>query len=212
MKKLMLLISIFSFYAIAFSQNVVVTCDKNNVLYIGVDNPISVAAANYLSDQIIVKADPGSIEVFNGRYSYRGTEPGSVRITVYKKSNLKEIGSWSFRLRYIPDPVAKVSAWSNGNNNARAIILKSQNWIRADLEDFDYDAMFRVDSFTLNVFYRDSCVIKEVFNFGNKFNNEVSETLKTIKNGDIVMFKHIYVIGPDGRRRLISPLVLTITD
>ena len=212
MKKLIILIPFLNFYSVAFSQKLAVSCDKNNVLYIGVDNPITVAAANLSSDQIIVKAENGNIEGSDGRYFFRGTEPGSTYIIVYKKSTLEKIGSWSFRLRYIPDPVAKVGPWGNDNARARAIVLKSQYWIRADLEDFDYEATFRVDSFTLNIFYQDSCIIKEVFNVGNKFNDKVSEALKTIKNGDIVIFKKIYVTGPDRRRRLISPLVLTIID
>lgn len=212
MKKLLVIIYLLSFHSAVISQNVLVTCDKNNDLYIGVDNPISVAVENYPSSQIIVKADHGTLEGSGWRYFYRGTEPGGVHITVYKKSNLKKIGSWVFRLRYIPNPIAKVGPWGNDNGNARAVVLKSQYWIRSDLEYFDYEATFRVDSFTLNVFYHDSCVVKEVFNVGNKFNTEVLEALSTIKNGDIVMFKKIYATGPDKRTRSLSPLVLTIID
>lgn len=212
MKKLLVIIYFLSSHSAVISQNVVVTCDKNNDLYIGVDNPISVAVENYPSNQIIVKADHGTLEGSGWRYFYRGTEPGGVSITVYKKSNLKEIGSWHFRLRYIPDPVPKIGPYGNSYRNARAIVLRSQNWIRADLEYFDYEATFRVDSFTLSIFYRDSCFIKKVLNAGNNFTDEVRAALKTIKNGDIVIFEKISVIGPDRRRRLISPLVLTITD
>lgn len=211
MKKLLIIISFSSFYY-ASSQNISISADKNNVLYVGIDNPISIAVENYPFDQIIVKASHGSIEGSGGKYLYRGMEPGGVHIIIYKKTSLEEIGRRPFGLRYIPDPVAKVGAWGNDNGNARAVLLKSQNWIRADLEYFDFEATFRVLSFTLSIFYRDSCFIKEVLNTGNKFNDEVTAALKTIKKGDIVIFEEISVIGPDRRRRLISPLVLTITD
>lgn len=212
MKKVLIVMLFLSFSSAIISQHVVVTCDKNNDLYIGVDNPISVAVENYPSSQITVKADHGTLEGSGWRYFYRGTEPGVVRITAYNKSNLEKIGSWVFRLRYIPNPVAKVGPWGNDMGNARAVVLQSQNWIRADLEYFDYEATFRIDSFTLSILYRDSCFSKKVLNAGNNFNDEVKAALKTIKNGDIVIFEKISVIGPDRRRRLISPLILTITD
>ena len=80
------------------------------------------------------------------------------------------------------------------------------------LENFDFNAVFEIDSFTLNVIRTDTCYFKEVINIGNKFGSAVVEALMGIKRNDIVIFKKIYVIGPDGRQRLISPLVLTITD
>ena len=210
MKKLLVLISLLSFHSVVVSQNFSLSAVKNNVLYIGVDNPLSFAIENYPANQIIVKVDKGVVEGYGRNYSYRGTEPGTVVFTIYKKSNLEEIGRINFRAKYIPDPVPKVGISKGGI--IQAVVLKNQQFIRAELENFDFNAVFEIDSFTLNVIRTDTCYFKEVINIGNKFGSAVVEALMGIKRNDIVIFKKIYVIGPDGRQRLISPLVLTITD
>lgn len=211
MKKLMVLIPFFSFYFIASSQNIAVSAEKNNVLYIGVDNPISVVAENYPSRQLMVKAEKGTLFGSNGRiFIYRGIEPGNESIIIYNKENSKEVGRSNFRVKYIPDPVAKVGL--SGGGNIQGVILKNQQFLRAQLDNFDFDVAFTIDSFTLNIIRTDSCFFKEVINIGSKFGSAVTEALSGIKKDDIVIFKKIYVLGPDGRSRLLSPLVFTIID
>jgi hypothetical protein len=210
MKKLLILISFFGFHADVVSQNFSLSAVKNNVLYIGVDNPLSVSVENYPANQIIVKADKGIVEGYGRNCIYRGTEPGTVVFTIYKKSNLEEIGRINFRAKFIPDPVTKVGPSKGGI--IQAVVLKNQQFIRAELENFDYNAAFIIDSFTLNIIRTDTCFFKEVINIGNKFGSAVIEALNSIKKNDIVIFKKIYTLGPDNRSRLLSPMVFTITD
>jgi GldM C-terminal domain len=211
MKKLLVIISFLVYHSAVVSQNISVSADKNNVLYIGVDNPISVVVENYPSRQLIVKAEKGTLIGSNGRiFIYRGVEPGNESIIIYNKENSKEIGRSTFRVKYIPDPVAKVGL--SGGGNIQAIVLKNQQFIRAELQNFDFDAMFQIDSFTLNIIRTDTCFFKEVINIGNKFGSAVTEALSSIKKNDIVIFKKISSVGPDGRSRLLSPIVFAITD
>ena len=210
MKKLTTIIAFFVFYS-ASAQKFSISADKNNVLWIGVDNPLTIAVENYPSNQIVVKADKGEIiGGYGNKYIYRGSEPDGISIILYKKSNLKEIGRWSFRLKHIPDPVPKVGP--SGGGDIQRIVLINQQYIRADIENFDFNAMFGIDSFTLNVIRTDTCFFKEIINIGSKFGNAVSEALSSIKKNDIVIFKKIYAKGPDGRSRLLSPLVFTIIE
>ena len=211
MKKLLVLISFLGFHSAVSSQNIAIVADKNNVLYIGVDNPISIVVENYPSNQLVIKAGKGTITGSYGKtFIYRGIEPGNESIIIYKKERLEEIGRSTFRVKYIPDPIAKVGP--SGGGNIKAAILKNQQYIRAELENFDFDAVFEIDSFTLNIIRPDTCFFKEVISIGNKFGSAVAEALISIKKNDIVIFKKIYAIGPEGRQRLLSPIVFTITD
>ena len=212
MKKLIAFIPFFIFFSTS-AQNFLVSADKNNVLYIGVDNPLSIIVENYSSSQILVKADRGHISSGYGHtYMYNGSdqEPGPVSIILYNRSTSKEFGRSTFRLKYIPDPVAKVGPSAGGN--IYAVVLKNQQYIRAELENFDFNAMFGIDSFTINIIRTDTCYFKEVINIGNKFGSEVIKALEGIKKNDIVIFKKIYALGPDGRTRILSPIIFTVTE
>jgi hypothetical protein len=212
MRRSMTFIALLIFSS-ALAQNFTVSADRNNIFYIGVDNPFSITFQDYRSSQLVVKASKGQVSTGYGHnFTYNGSDqkPGPVFIIIYDASTSKEIGRANFRLKYIPDPVAKVGPSAGGNING--VVLKNQQYIRADLENFDFDVMFAIDSFTLNILRTDTCFFKEVTNMGSKFGSAVTGALSVIKKNDIVIFKKIYARGPDGRSILLFPIVFTITD
>lgn len=210
MKKLFIIICYFIFYS-ASGQIFSISADKNNILYLGVDNPITIAVENYSANEISVKVDNGELLGGYGRtYVYRGSKPGIVTFTIYKKSNLQVIGRSMFRTKYIPTPIAKVGP--SGGGDIEKVILENQQFIRADLENFDFDARLTVDSFTISIIRIDTCYFKQIKNIGNKFSNAVVEALKAIKKNDIVIFDKIYALGPDGRTIKLSPIIFNITE
>lgn len=54
----------------AFSQRAVVSADKMNVFYVGIDNPFSIAVPGYNSNDLIVTCNKGSIKGSNSKYIY----------------------------------------------------------------------------------------------------------------------------------------------
>lgn len=91
-------------------QPVAIAVDKMNVLYIGVDNPITVAVPGVPSDQLLVHIDQGSISGSNGKYTIRVTTPGETTIKVLTVRDDRKLllSSQTFRVKTIPDP-------ANGN-------------------------------------------------------------------------------------------------
>ena len=53
----------------------------------------------------------------------------------------------TFRVKMIPDPVIKVGP--SGGGRIQSVVFKNQNFARADLENFDFDAHFNIVSATL---------------------------------------------------------------
>ncbi|KKX47150.1 gliding motility protein GldM [Sphingobacterium sp. IITKGP-BTPF85] len=60
----------------------VVSPDKMNVLYIGVNNPLSVSAAGTPTDKVKVSMTGGSLSGSGGKYNARVSSPGTARISI----------------------------------------------------------------------------------------------------------------------------------
>jgi GldM C-terminal domain len=220
---------IFQLFLLSFissaslSQHIAVSADKNNILYIGVDNPISITVEGISCNDIIVKTDNGSISKYkNCSYSFRGSKPGRTDIILYKKvkAKLKEIGRRAFRLKNIPVPSFYIAQYgsnyfySDFNNKGKAnkVALAAQQYVRAELENFDFQANFLIDSFSVKIFSGDSCKTKLFFNISNKISQQITDAFSILKNDDIVIFHKIYAKAPDGSEWELAPLILTIKD
>ena len=196
----------------AVGQRFSIAADKMNVLYADVDNPLTIAVENFPSNSIIVKTDNGTISGSQGSYVFRSNQIGKADITLYKKVNgkLKQIGKSSFRVKLIPDPIAKVGPSAGGK--IQKIILKSQQYIRADYAGIDIDINIPIDSFTVTIIRGDSCISKELKNYTNKFSKELTDALAEIKQSDIVIFKDIYSKRYNGETRVLEPIFFFIRD
>ena len=199
-------------YFFSVGQHFSVSADKNNVLYIGVDNPLTITTEKIPCNQIVVSTDKGQINGIGCTYIYRDFDPGFVNIKLSKKEDgkLSEIGQRGFRVKNIPNPIPKIGPSSGGD--IQKVVLINQKFLRAELDFFDYDVKFNVDSFTICIIRNDTCLYKEISNVGSKLNDKVIAALKEIKKGDFIIFKKIFAKGPDAIERLISPLVLTISE
>jgi hypothetical protein len=196
----------------AAGQRFSIAADKMNVLYADVDNPLTIAVENYPSNSIIVKTDNGIISGGQGSYVFRSNQIGKADITLYKKVNgkLKQIGKSSFRVKLIPDPTPKVGPSAGGK--IQKIILKSQQYIRADYAGIDIDINIPIDSFTVTIIRGDTCISKELKNYTNKFSKELTDALAEIKQSDIVIFKDIYSKRYNGETRVLEPIFFFIRD
>jgi len=110
-------------------QKFSISADQNNILYIGVDNPFTVAAENLSRKMLVLKTDNGSISGKNGNYTFRGSQIGKTTIVLYKKVNgkLVEIGRNYFRVKNIPDPIFKIGS---GRDTMSSKEISSQSYVR----------------------------------------------------------------------------------
>lgn len=209
MRNLLITILSCTFYYTP-AQNFSVSAFKHNVFYIGVDNPLSILVENYPSGQVVVKTTKGEVYGKGPIHIYRGVEAGYTSIILYKKDELTEIGHNNFRVKYMPDPIAKVGPSAGGK--IKKIVLQNQQFIRADLENFDFDVRFGLDSFTFNIIRTDTCFFRKLFNVSTTFSNDLAEALNMIKTNDMVIFKNIYAKSPDRRTLLLNPVVFSIIN
>jgi hypothetical protein len=223
MKKIIAFTSLVLLCKFLVAQKFAVAADKNNILYIGIDNPLSIAVEGITCNEIFIKTYNGTISKYeNCTYTFRGNKTGRADIILYKKINnkLKEIGRSVFRLKNIPAPSFYIAQYGksflyndfNSKNKASKVVLAAQQYVRADLENFDFDIKFLIDSFTVKILSSDSSSVKTFLNAGNKIKQEVTEAFHNLKNDDIVLFTKIHAKYPDGLDVELTPLVLTIND
>ncbi|MBC7915793.1 MAG: gliding motility protein GldM [Pyrinomonadaceae bacterium] len=185
----------------------VVSPDKMNVFYIGVPNPVSVSAPGIPKEDLVVSMSSGSISGSNGKYTVKVSSAGDVKVNVSAKvaGKVQTIGSMLFRVKRIPDPVAKFAGSSGGNLSS--VVIKNQNAVFAKLDGFDFDAEFKVTRFSLAVQRPKGDAIVEQTN-GNTLSARMKTAIATVIPGTTVIFSEIQAVGPDGSSRLINSIVL----
>jgi gliding motility-associated protein GldM len=187
-----------------------VSPDKMNVLYIGVDNPISVSAPGIARERLKVSMSGGSLKGAGGKYVARVSTPGTAKVTVsgeVSPGKTASLGTTEFRVKRIPDPKPRFAGKSSGSMNS--VQVKSQDRVFAILDNFDFDAKFSVTRFTLTVVRprQDAVTIQ---GSGNTLNGAMRSAMSTVTPGSRVIFDNIVAVGPDGSQRGLEPIVISV--
>lgn len=186
----------------------VVSPTKMNVFYIGVPNPVSISAPGIPKEKLRVSISGGSISGSNGNYTVSVNSAGTAKVTVSADINgkVQSIGSSDFRVKRIPDPVAKFAGVNGGKLSSVAI--KNQDRVFAKLENFDFDAEFKVTRFSLTI-QKPRADAVSLQTTGNVMSSQMKTALSTVTPGTIVIFDNITAVGPDGSTRGLNGMVIT---
>ncbi len=186
----------------------VVSPDKMNVFYIGVPNPVSVSAPGIPKENLRVSMSGGSISGSNGQYTVNVSSGTAAKVNVSAEINgkMQTIGTSDFRVKRIPDPKAKFAGKTGGTMSS--VVIKSQNSIFAILDNFDFDAKFKVTRFNLVIARpRADAVILQAN--GNTLSSQMQAAMNGVTPGTRVIFDNIVAVGPDGTQRQLDGIVLT---
>lgn len=191
-------------------RSVSVSADKMNVMYIGVDNPISVAAAGVSSNEIRVNGSGGGIKLTktaNGKYNATVSSMGLAKVTV-SGGGLTPT-SFDFRAKRIPDPIARLAGQESGTLGNG--VIRAQSGIFAELDNFDFEAKCTIAGFTL-VYQPPREDLAEVVNVGQAFTSASKTLISKAKPGDTFYFNNVRAKCPgDGTgTRKINPMVFKI--
>lgn len=192
-------------YTVGAPSGIAVSADKMNVLYIGVDNPLTITAG-VGSEKVSASFTGGSISKVGGsKYIARPTNPGEHTITVRAENKTTPV---KFRVKYLPKPATFVGASRGGSISAAT--FKAQGGLIARLEDSEFDAPFRVVSYRLGASGGAFPVYQEASNEGNRWNGSAANIVGKATPGTSVYFDQVRVIGPDGRTVEVPPMVFNL--
>ncbi len=194
---------------------VAVAAEKMNVIYIGVDNPVSVSAAGVAPGNLLVNLSGcGATKTggAGGKFIVRATSPGTMQVSVSAKTKegTKPQGKPTpFRVKKIPDPTPKLGGnLIQGIADIKKLNLASIAGVGAEVPGFDFDVKFPVISFIFSANVKGN--LKEFTCNGPNLSPEAKQVLQSLGIGGKAYFEDIKVKAPDGSIRKIATASLKV--
>lgn len=191
-----------------------VAADKMNVIYIGVPNPITISVPGVPDEKVKVSATGVELTADPklGKGHFIATakgQPGKSVIKVTADFNGKpmQMGEFEFRLKRIPDPVAKVGGKKDGNIPKSA--LAAQQGIIPTMEGFDFELYPKVVSFKMSRYGKGRDPIEKSSESG-ALTGDMKDVINAARPGDKILFEYINVTMPDGTKRQVNSIPLTV--
>jgi len=192
---------------------ITVSPTKMNVLYVGVDNPLSISAPGIANEKIQPSISAGSltpVNVKNGEYIAKvpaGAREAVVSVMADFNGQKKKMGEFKFRVKTVPDPAPFVNGKKEGSMTKAEV--EAAGAVLAKMENFDFDLKFTVTGFSVSVLKGD--LYADFISTSNRFTPEQLSAIKGLKKGSKLIIENIKAIGPDGTPRKLPNLVYKIS-
>lgn len=188
-----------------------------NVLYAGIENPVSVSVPGVPMNQVQATMTNGTLTRKGDSWVARPGQVGSeavISVTATIDGRQQAVGSMAFRVRKLPDPSPYIPIKDAQGNTveykgypkkiSKAALMAAEQ-LGAAIDDDLLNVSYSVVSFA-TVFY-DSMgnAIPEVSN-GAYFSPRQKEQFKRLKPGRKFFISEVKAKGPDGITRDISPI------
>jgi gliding motility-associated protein GldM len=188
-------------YTVGAPSGVAVSADKMNVLYIGVDNPLTITAGAG-NEKVSASFTGGTLSKSGGnKYIAKPSAGSSGEHTVSVNVDGKSIGKVLFRVKQLPNPAAYVGNLKPGA--APSANFKAMGGVIAKLEDSEFDAPFEVVSYEIGAISQDLPFYQPMANNGPRWTGNAANLINKLKPGALVAITKIQVKGPDGRVRTL---------
>lgn len=163
-----------------------ISADKMNVVYRGVDNPMTISFAG-ISDNNVNASAAGLSKTGNGKYMMR---PGAGREVVVNVTGKMSDGKSAsdkkvFRIKNIPGPTGALRGKETGTVKGPKSNLEVQT-VNAILEDFDFDVNLDVVGFNIKVPGQPTIVVS-----GNRLDARAKSAVQKAGRGDVVVISEI---------------------
>lgn len=190
-------------YTVGLPSGASVFLEKMNVMYIGVDNPITISGGSVGREKVRVSFPAGSISNVGGD-RYMAKPSGSPTISKIIVNADGKNFEFPMRIKNLPPPSGFVGTRKGGSMSAAE--FKAMGAVLAKLEDSDFEAPFRVVSYKLSAVGGPISMYSEASNEGNRWSGPAANLINRAGPGSKIYFDEIIVIGPDGKQREISPI------
>jgi GldM C-terminal domain len=189
---------------------VVVANTTENILYLGIVNPLEALIEKESKNTVILTTDNGSIEkTENSRFVIRPFYKGVAVVNVCKlvKKDTVIIDKREFRVSALPDPEPYIGANTDGGLVKKKFII-SQGGIRSFI-CCDFEAPVQILEYSLLVI-RDSSSIGISSNIGARYSDKSINLLNRLQPNDELFVYKLTCRTPDGLIRPLHPMEFTI--
>ncbi len=183
-----------------------------NVLYKGVDNPITVGVPGYRAEDIRASIDNGTLSRQSGAAYVAKVTSGSiakVRLTVeLPDGGTRTLAPVEFRLKSVPDPMAIFGGKTAKDSRITKAQLRAAQGVRAEIEGFLFPVSFTVLSFDITTMASGQPITHA--SEGRKLSENQNILLDQVRSGQVVSIESIFVRAPDGTRRKLAAINLRV--
>jgi hypothetical protein len=199
-----------------WGQKFVVSCEAQNVVYAGVDNPLSVLVEGETCRNILLKTTNGRFDRADAsgsscKFIYRPEKEETSLVEVFKVSKNKStrIGIINIMVRKLPIPEGFVGGKNTGGISKKT--LSTSGGIISGVNEPLVCASFYVSEYLIIVL-RNKIVLATENNSGPRFSQKFHEMVNSLEVNDEVIFTGIKVKAPDGKEILLRDLNFKIVE
>lgn len=192
-----------------------------NVLYAGINNPISISVPGVPMSAVQATMTNGSLtrngDVWVAHPGKVGTE-AVISVSAQLEGRTQSVGSMTFRVRKLPDPTVFLPVRDGSGNvvhykgtpkRISKAALMSAEGLGAAIDDDILNVSYSVVSFSTVFFDQMGNAIPENSN-GSHFSARQREQFKRMKPGQRFFISTVKAKGPDGITRDISPMEVAL--
>lgn len=192
-----------------------------NVLYAGIDNPISISVPGVPMNAVQATMTNGSLSRNGDSWVARSDKVGTeavITVSAQIDGRSQQVGSMTFRVRKLPDPLAYIPIKDAQGNTvhykgapkkiSKAALMAAET-LGAAIDDDLLNVTYSVVSFSTVFFDSMGNMIPEVSN-GNAFSPRQKEQFKRLKPGKSFFISNVKAKGPDGITRDIPAMEVSL--
>lgn len=197
---------------IALPNDAIVSADKMNVVYRGLENPISISVPG-VGDNNITPKITGSSKLLRmgvGKYMLSPGKGNEVTINVSAKLSSGKIINTPKKFRIKDIPAAQASARGQFSEISLPKVSVGKLTIEAGLPDFVFDLKLKVTEFKVKVPGQLTVVVK-----GNKFSTQAKKVIDKARTGDIITIFGLkaQIIGKSAYKlKKVLPLSISVAN
>ena len=192
-----------------------------NVLYAGINNPISIAVPGVPQGSISATMTNGTLTKSGEGWIAHPTKVGSecvISVTAEMDGQRTNVGSSTFRVRKLPDPTPFITykdaeghpnRYKGGKPGITKALLIAAGGLDAAIDDELLNIDYKVVSFETVFVDAMGNGIPEMSN-GSQFSERQKTRMRSLQRGKFFLIRNVKATGPDGITRTISSMDVTV--
>lgn len=197
-----------------------VSATMMNVLYAGIDNPISISVPGVATSEVSASMTNGTLTRSGDGWVARPSAVGTdavITVTANMDGRQQSVGGTTFRVRKLPDPSPYIAfTGSDGNHDrykggkpfSKTLLMQAEG-LEAAIDDGILNIKFKVLSFESVFFDSMGNAIPEVSN-GAQFSSRQKDSFRRLSRGKRFYISRVKAVGPDGITRDLSPMEVIV--
>lgn len=198
-----------------------VSATMMNVLYAGIDNPISISVPGVPTGKVSATMTNGTLTRSGDHWVAHPQKVGDeavVSVSAEMDGRPMSMAQTKFRVRKLPDPTPYIafkdaqgntSHYKGGGRGLSKSLLLAAPGIEAAIDDDLLNIAFKVLSFETVFFDSMGNAIPEVSN-GAQFSQRQKDSFRRLSRGKRFYISRVKAVGPDGITRDLAPIEVIV--